>query len=66
VVAVIDFIESIDAIQISNILRANAIVDTDSYRKLGKNQIRIGVFPAVELSDVQALTNCIDWIVENL
>ena len=66
VVAVIDFIDSIDAIQISNILRANAIVDTDSYRKLGKNQIRIGVFPSVELSDVQALTNCIDWIVENL
>jgi len=66
VVAVIDFIESIDAIQISNILRANGIVDTDSYRKLGKNQIRIGVFPSVELSDVQALTNCIDWIVENL
>lgn len=66
VVATIDFIDSIDAIEISAILRANGIVDTDSYRKLGKNQIRIGIFPSVELSDVQALTNCIDWIVERL
>jgi phosphoserine aminotransferase len=64
VVATIDFIDSIDALEISAILRANGIVDTDSYRKLGKNQIRIGAFPSVELSDVQALSACIDWIVE--
>jgi len=66
VVATIDFIDSIDALEISAILRANGIVDTDSYRKLGKNQIRIGAFPSVELSDVQALSACIDWIVEQL
>jgi phosphoserine aminotransferase len=66
VVAVINFIDSIDALQISAVLRANGIVDTDSYRKIGKNQIRVGVFPSVELSDVQALTNCLDWIVERL
>ena len=66
VVATIDFVDSIDALQISAILRANGIVDTDSYRKIGKNQIRIGVFPSVELSDVEALTNCIDFIVEKL
>jgi phosphoserine aminotransferase len=47
-------------------LRANGIVDTDSYKKIGKNQIRIGAFPSVELSDIQALTNCVDWIVEHL
>lgn len=66
VVATIDFIDSIDALQISAILRANGIVDTDSYRKIGKNQIRVGVFPSVELSDVEALTNCLDYIVEKL
>lgn len=66
VVVVIDFIDEINGDEVSEILRANGIVDTDRYKKLGKNQIRIGVFPAVELSDVQALTNCIDWIVERL
>jgi phosphoserine aminotransferase len=66
VVAVINFIDSIDANDISAILRANGIVDTDSYKKIGKNQIRIGAFPSVELSDIQALTNCVDWIVEHL
>lgn len=66
VITTIDFIDSISGDDISAILRANLIVDTDAYRKLGKNQIRIGVFPSIELSDVQALTNCIDWIVEHL
>jgi phosphoserine aminotransferase len=66
VVAAINFIDSIDANDISAILRANGIVDTDSYKKIGKNQIRIGAFPSVELSDIQALTNCVDWIVEHL
>lgn len=65
-VAAINFIDSIDANDISAILRANGIVDTDSYKKIGKNQIRIGAFPSVELSDIQALTNCVDWIVEHL
>ena len=45
-------------------LRANGIVDTDSYRKLGRNQLRIGMFPAVEPDDVRALTACIDYVVE--
>jgi len=66
VVAAINFIDSIDANDVSAILRANGIVDTDSYKKIGKNQIRIGAFPSVELSDIQALTNCVDWIVEHL
>jgi phosphoserine aminotransferase len=66
VVAAINFIDSIDANDISAILRANGIIDTDSYKKIGKNQIRIGAFPSVELSDIQALTNCVDWIVEHL
>jgi phosphoserine aminotransferase len=47
-------------------LRANGIVDTDSYRKLGRNQLRVGMFPSVDPSDVQALTACIDHVVEAL
>jgi phosphoserine aminotransferase len=47
-------------------LRANGIVDTDSYRKLGRNQVRIGMFPAVEPDDVALLTDCIDYVVEAL
>ena len=47
-------------------LRANGIVDTDSYRKLGRNQLRIGTFPAVEPADVEALTACIDYVLERL
>ena len=47
-------------------LRANGIVDTEPYRKLGRNQLRIGMFPAIEPADVEALTACIDWIVENV
>ena len=46
-------------------LRANGIVDTDSYRKLGRNQLRIGMFPAIEPADVEALTACIDHLVEH-
>ena len=45
-------------------LRANGIVDVEPYRKLGRNQLRIGMFPAVEPDDVEALTACIDWVVE--
>jgi phosphoserine aminotransferase len=64
VVGTIDFDESIDAAQIAKTLRANGVVDVEPYRKLGRNQLRVGMFPAIEPSDVQALTACIDWIVE--
>ncbi|MDE0655701.1 MAG: phosphoserine transaminase, partial [Acidimicrobiaceae bacterium] len=61
-----DFDDRVSADDISAALRANGIVDTDGYRKLGRNQLRIGMFPAVDPSDVEALTNCIDHIVERL
>jgi phosphoserine aminotransferase len=64
VVGTIDFTDDVDAAQIAKTLRANGIVDTEPYRKLGRNQLRIGMFPAVDPGDVQALTACIDWIVE--
>jgi len=63
VVGTIDFADAVDAAQIAATLRANGIVDTEPYRKLGRNQLRIGMFPAVEPADVQALTACIDYVV---
>ena len=66
VVGTINFDDSIDATKIAATLRANGIVDTEPYRKLGKNQLRIGMFPAVEPSDVEALTKCIDHVVAAL
>jgi phosphoserine aminotransferase len=66
VVGTIDFADEVDANTVSAVLRANGIVDTDSYRKLGRNQLRIGMFPAVDPADVQALTACIDYVVERL
>jgi phosphoserine aminotransferase len=66
VVGTIDFAEEIDAKQIAATLRANGIVDVEPYRKLGRNQLRIGMFPAVDPDDVRALTACIDWVVERL
>lgn len=66
VVATIDFDESIDATLIAKALRANGIVDTEPYRKLGRNQLRIAVFPAVDPADVRQLTKCIDWVVAEL
>ena len=66
VVATIDFDERVDADTISAVLRSNGIVDTDGYRKLGRNQLRIGMFPAVDPSDIEALTACLDYIVEQL
>ena len=66
VVVTIDFADSVQATAISAALRANGIVDTDSYRKLGRNQLRIGTFPAVEPADVEALTGCIDYVLERL
>ena len=66
VVGTINFDEAIDATKICAALRANGIVDTEPYRKLGKNQLRIGMFPAVDPSDVDALTKCIDHVVAAL
>jgi phosphoserine aminotransferase len=66
VVGTIDFDDAIDAAKIAATLRANGIVDTEPYRKLGRNQLRIGLFPAIDLADVQALIACIDWVVERL
>lgn len=66
VVATINFDEQIDAAKIAAILRENGIVDTEPYRKLGKNQLRIGMFPAVDSSDIEALTKSIEYVVERL
>jgi phosphoserine aminotransferase len=65
VVGTIDFDDSIDAAAIAATLRANGIVDVEPYRKLGRNQLRVGMFPAVEPSDVEALTACVDWVIAN-
>ncbi len=66
VVGTIDFAPAVDAAAVAAALRANGIVDTEPYRKLGRNQLRIAMFPAVEPADVEALTACIDWLVERL
>ena len=63
VVGTIDLDEGIDATTVSAALRANGMLDTDSYRKLGRNQLRIGMFPAIDPADVEALTRCIDHVV---
>jgi phosphoserine aminotransferase len=65
VVGTIDFADTIDAAAIAKTLRANGIVDTEPYRKLGRNQLRVGMFPAVDPADVEALTACIDWVIGN-
>jgi phosphoserine aminotransferase len=66
VVATIDFDPSIDAVSVSAVLRHNGVVDTDSYRKLGRNQLRIATFTAIDPDDVAALTHCIDYVVDRL
>jgi phosphoserine aminotransferase len=66
VIGTIDFDDSVDAAAIAKVLRANGVVDTEPYRKLGRNQLRIAMFPAVSPDDVEALTGCIDWITERL
>ena len=66
VVGTIDLADSVDAAAVARVLRANGIVDTEPYRKLGRNQLRIGMFPAVDPDDVEALTVCIDTVVEKL
>ena len=66
VVGTIDFGEGVDAAALASALRSNGIVDVEPYRKLGRNQLRIGMFPTVDPADVQALTACIDWVIENV
>jgi phosphoserine aminotransferase len=66
VVGTIDFDDTVDAKLLASTLRANSIVDVEPYRKLGRNQLRIGMFPAIDPSDVQALTASIDWVVERI
>jgi len=66
VVGTINFDESIDAMAVAAALRANGIVDTEPYRKLGKNQLRVGMFPAIDPSDIDALTASIDFVVAAL
>jgi phosphoserine aminotransferase len=65
VVGTIDFDDAVDAAAVAKVLRANGIVDTEPYRKLGRNQLRVGMFPAVDPEDVTALTECIDWVVQH-
>ena len=64
VVGTIDFDEAVDAASLASTLRANGIVDVEPYRKLGRNQLRVAMFPATDPSDVEALTACIDWVLE--
>jgi phosphoserine aminotransferase len=64
VIGTVDFDDAIDAAAIAATLRANGIVDTEPYRKLGRNQLRIAMYPAIDPSDIEALTKCIDYVVE--
>ena len=66
VVGTVDFSDEVDAAAVAKVLRANGIVDTEPYRKLGRNQLRIAMFPAIDPDDVTALTQCVDWVVEHL
>jgi len=66
VVGTIDFDADVDAVALAATLRANGIVDVEPYRKLGRNQLRVGMFPAIPPADVQALTRCIDWVLERV
>jgi phosphoserine aminotransferase len=65
VIGTIDFSDDVDAAEVAKTLRANGIVDVEPYRKLGRNQLRVAMFPAIEPDDVKALTGCIDWVIEN-
>jgi phosphoserine aminotransferase len=65
-VATVDLDPAVDAGAVAKVLRANGIVDTESYRKLGRNQLRIAMFPAIEPADLEVLTRAVDWIVERL
>jgi phosphoserine aminotransferase len=65
-VATIDLDPEVDASVVSKTLRVNGVVDTESYRKLGRNQLRIALFPAIEPDDLERLTGAVDWVVERL
>ncbi|MGW4274752.1 phosphoserine transaminase [Streptomyces seoulensis] len=66
VIGTIDFSDDIDAAAVAKVLRANGIVDTEPYRKLGRNQLRVAMFPAIDPADVEALTKCVDYVIEKL
>ena len=66
VVGTIDFDDDVDAAAVASVLRANGIVDVEPYRKLGRNQLRVAMFPAVDPADVEALTGCVDHVVTRL
>jgi phosphoserine aminotransferase len=66
VVATVDLDDDLPAATVSKVLRANGIVDTEGYRKLGRNQLRVALYPAIEPDDVAALTRCVDYIAERL
>ncbi len=66
VVGTVDFDDTVDATAVAKVLRANGVVDVEPYRKLGRNQLRVGMFPAIEPDDVTALTACVDWVVDRL
>ena len=66
VVGTVDFADEVDAAAVAKALRANGVVDVEPYRKLGRNQLRVAMFPAIEPADVTTLTNAIDWVVERL
>jgi phosphoserine aminotransferase len=63
VVGTVDFVDAVDAAKVAAVLRANGIVDTEPYRKLGRNQLRIAMFPAIDSEDVAALCGCINYVV---
>ena len=65
VVGTIDFDEDVDAASVASTLRTNGIVDVEPYRKLGRNQLRIAMFPATDPADVEALTACIDYVLQS-
>ena len=66
VIGTIDFDENVDAAAVAKVLRANGIVDTEPYRKLGRNQLRVAMFPAIDPADIEALTKCVDYVLEKL
>ncbi|NEA44104.1 phosphoserine transaminase [Streptomyces sp. SID11385] len=66
VIGTIDFDDAIDAAAVAKVLRANGIVDTEPYRKLGRNQLRVAMFPTIDPADVEALTACVDYVIDHL
>ncbi|MFC8566574.1 phosphoserine transaminase [Streptomyces sp. NPDC057245] len=66
VIGTIDFSDDIDAAAVAKVLRAGGVVDTEPYRKLGRNQLRVAMFPAIDPADVEALTKCVDYVIEKL